>query len=80
MATLPLGAAMAQELAPKGKSMVSSLMMGLAFGTGGLMTPLTGKLGDMFSIRPVLMVVAMVPLLTTALIGLLPGKGLKRVP
>jgi len=80
LATMPLGVAMGQELAPKGKSMVSSLMMGLAFGTGGLMTPLTGKLGDMFSIRPVLMVVAMVPLLTTVLIGLLPGKGLKRVP
>ncbi|MBC8431620.1 MAG: hypothetical protein H8D96_06840 [Desulfobacterales bacterium] len=79
LATLPLGVAMAQGLAPKGKSMVSSLMMGLAFGTGGLLTPLTGKLGDMFSIRPVLMVVAMVPLLTTALIGLLPGKNLKRV-
>jgi FSR family fosmidomycin resistance protein-like MFS transporter len=79
LATLPLGVAMAQELAPKGKSMVSSLMMGLAFGTGGLLTPLTGKLGDMFSIRPVLMVVAMVPLLTIALIGLLPGKSLKRV-
>ena len=80
LATLPLGVAMGQELAPKGKSMVSSLMMGLAFGTGGLMTPLTGRLGDMFSIRPVLMVVAMVPLFTTALIGLLPGKGLKKVP
>ena len=80
LATLPLGVAMGQELAPKGKSMVSSLMMGLAFGTGGLLTPLTGKLGDMFSIRPVLMVVATVPLLTTALIGLLPGKGLKKVP
>ena len=79
LATLPLGVAMAQELAPKGKSMVSSLMMGLAFGTGGLLTPLTGKLGDMFSIRPVLMVVGMVPLLTIALIGLLPGKSLKRV-
>ena len=78
LATLPLGVAMGQELAPKGKSMVSSLMMGLAFGTGGLMTPLTGKLGDMFSIRPVLMFVAMVPLLTTVLIGFLPGKGLKR--
>jgi len=78
LATLPLGVAMGQELAPKGKSMVSSLMMGLAFGTGGLMTPLTGKLGDLFSIRPVLMFVAMVPLLTTTLIGFLPGKSLKR--
>ena len=48
LATLPLGVAMGQELAPKGKSMVSSLMMGLAFGTGGLLTPLTGKLGDLY--------------------------------
>lgn len=79
LATLPLGVSMGQELAPKGKSMVSSLMMGLAFGTGGLMTPLTGRLGDIFSIRPVLMVIAMVPLLTTALIVFLPGKRLKTV-
>jgi FSR family fosmidomycin resistance protein-like MFS transporter len=76
LATLPLGVAMGQELAPKGKSMVSSLMMGLAFGTGGLLTPLTGKLGDLYTIRPVLMVVAMLPLLTTALVGFLPGRGL----
>ena len=74
LATLPLGVAMAQELAPRGKSMVSSLMMGLAFGTGGMMTPLTGKLADIFSIRPVLSFVAIVPLLTTALIALFPGK------
>ena len=78
LATLPLGVAMGQELAPKGKSMVSSLMMGLAFGTGGLLTPLTGKLGDLYSIRPVLMVVAMLPVLTTALIGFLPGRGLEK--
>jgi FSR family fosmidomycin resistance protein-like MFS transporter len=77
LATLPLGVAMAQELAPKGRSMVSSLMMGLAFGTGGMMTPLTGKLADIFSIRPVLSFVAIVPLLTTGLIALLPGKNLK---
>ncbi len=80
LATLPLGVAMGQELAPKGKSMVSSLMMGLAFGTGGLLTPLTGKLADMYSIRPVLTVVAMLPLLTTALIGFLPGRGLEKAP
>ncbi|MFH1241265.1 MAG: MFS transporter [Pseudomonadota bacterium] len=77
LATLPLGVAMAQELAPKGRSMVSSLMMGLAFGTGGMMTPLTGKLADIFSIRPVLSFVAIVPLLTTGPIALLPGKNLK---
>lgn len=74
LATLPLGVSMAQELAPRGKSMVSSLMMGLAFGTGGMMTPLTGMAADQFSIRPVLFFLAAGPLLTTALIALLPGR------
>ena len=64
MATIPLGVALAQKLAPKGKSMASSLMMGLAFGTGGLITPLTGKLADIFMIRPVLTVIAIIPVLT----------------
>jgi FSR family fosmidomycin resistance protein-like MFS transporter len=74
LATLPLGVSMAQELAPQGKSMVSSLMMGLAFGTGGMMTPLTGMAADQFSIRPVLSFLAAGPLLTTALIALLPER------
>ncbi len=77
MATLPLGVVMAQELAPRGKSMVSSLMMGLAFGTGGMMTPVTGKLADIFSIRPVLFFLAIIPFLTIGLISLLPEKELK---
>jgi FSR family fosmidomycin resistance protein-like MFS transporter len=34
-ASLPLGLVMAQKLAPRGKSMVSSLMMGLSMGLGG---------------------------------------------
>jgi FSR family fosmidomycin resistance protein-like MFS transporter len=74
LATIPLGVAMAQELAPKGRSMVSSLMMGLAFGTGGMMTPLTGKLADIYSIQTVLTFVAVVPLLTITLIAFLPNK------
>ncbi|UCE35230.1 MAG: MFS transporter [Deltaproteobacteria bacterium] len=72
MATLPLGVAMAQELAPKGRSMVSSLMMGLAFGLGGIMMPLTGKLAEIFSIRGVLFSLAIIPCLTISLIALLP--------
>jgi FSR family fosmidomycin resistance protein-like MFS transporter len=72
MASLPLGVTMAQELAPKGKSLVSSLMMGLAWGTGGMMTPLAGKMADIFSIRPVLAMIAIIPLLTLGLIALLP--------
>jgi FSR family fosmidomycin resistance protein-like MFS transporter len=77
MATLPLGVAMAQELAPRGPSMVSSLMMGLAFGTGGMMTPVTGMLADLFSIRTVLSLLAIVPCLTIGLIFFLPEKKLK---
>ncbi len=77
MATLPLGIAMAQELAPRGRSMVSSLMMGLTFGLGGMMTPLTGKLADIFSIRAVLLFLAIIPFLTIGLISLFPEKRLK---
>jgi FSR family fosmidomycin resistance protein-like MFS transporter len=77
MATLPLGVAMAQELAPRGRSMVSSLMMGLAFGTGGMMTAVTGMLADMYSIRPVLFSLAIIPLLTMGLIFFLPEKKLR---
>jgi FSR family fosmidomycin resistance protein-like MFS transporter len=72
MATLPLGVAMAQELAPKGRSIASSLMMGLAFGLGGIMMPLTGKLADIFSIQGILLSLAIIPCLTISLIALLP--------
>ena len=78
MASLPLGVTMAQEIAPKGKSMVSSLMMGLAWGTGGMMTPLAGKLADLFSIRPVLAALAVIPLLTVGLIAMLPERSARK--
>jgi FSR family fosmidomycin resistance protein-like MFS transporter len=74
LATLPLGVAMAQELAPRGRSMISSIMMGFAFGAGGMMTALTGKLADIFSIRPVLTALAIIPVLTTGLIALVHEK------
>jgi FSR family fosmidomycin resistance protein-like MFS transporter len=74
LATLPVGLAMAQKLAPQGKSMVSSLMMGLAFGLGGMSTGLIGKLADIFGIRPVLFWLAIIPLLTVGLIALVREK------
>jgi FSR family fosmidomycin resistance protein-like MFS transporter len=61
IASLPLGVVMAQKIAPKGRSMVASLMMGLAFGTGGILSPVVGKLGDIFTIQSVLMVVVCIP-------------------
>ena len=72
MATLPLGVTLAQTLAPKGRSMVSSLMMGFAFGLGGTMTPIAGAFADAFSIRPVLAAVALIPVLLMGLVYFLP--------
>lgn len=72
LAPLPLGVTMAQTLAPRGRSMVASLMMGFAYGLGGAITPLIGRLADSFSIRPVLTAVSVVPLLTLPIIALFP--------
>lgn len=74
LATMPLGVTLAQELAPGGRSMVSSLMMGLAYGLGGAMAPLVGKLADIYSIADVLWWVAFIPLITVPLILLFPGR------
>ena len=68
LATMPLGVAMAQTLAPKGRSMVASLMMGFAFGLGGALAPVVGKLADLYSINSVLIGVSLLPLLTLPLI------------
>ena len=68
LATLPLGVVMAQTLAPRGRSMVASLMMGFAFGLGGLISPVIGKLADLYSIGQVLFWVALIPLLSLSLI------------
>ena len=73
LAPLPLGVTMAQTLAPKGRSMVASLMMGFAYGLGGAITPLVGRLADSFSIRPVLMVMTIIPLLVVPVILLFPA-------
>ena len=75
MASLPLGVVMAQKIAPKGRSMVASLMMGLAFGTGGIVSPIVGKLGDMFTIQSVLMVLVCIPVLSLIPIYLIPEVG-----
>ena len=73
LATIALATAMAQTLVDKGQSLVASLTMGLAFGTGGVLTPVTGKLADIFSIQTVLGVVIWVPMLATVLVFFLPG-------
>lgn len=73
LASLPVGVVMAQALAPRGRSMVASLMMGFAYGLGGAFSPLIGKMADLYSIETVLFWVALVPLLTLVLIRFFPG-------
>jgi len=77
-ATLPLGLVMAQKLAPEGKSMVSSLMMGLGQGVGGLLTPFVGMAAEAYSITTVLYVLALLPPLSLAIVRLLPEGRLRR--
>ena len=72
LATLPLGVTLAQELAPGGRSMVSSLMMGLAYGLGGAVAPAVGRLADLYSIASVLWAVSFIPLVTIPLILMFP--------
>ena len=67
-ASLPLGVTMAQSIAPKVRSMVASLIMGFAYGLGGLITPIIGKLADTYTIRPVLMIIACLPLFIVLII------------
>lgn len=75
LASLPVGVVMAQSLAPKGRSMVASLMMGFAFGLGGMLSPLVGKLADLTSIQTVLTGITLIPLLTLPIIACFPGAG-----
>ena len=75
MASLPLGVVMAQKIAPRGRSMVASLMMGLAFGVGGILSPIVGKLGDIFSIENVLLVLVCIPVLSLIPIYFIPEVG-----
>lgn len=77
-ATLPLGLVMAQKLAPQGKSMVSSLMMGLAQGVGGMLTPVVGLASEAFTISTVLCAMATLPALSLLLVRLFPEERLRR--
>ena len=77
LATLFPAVALAQKVAPKGRSLVSSIVMGLAMGSAGLLLPLTGKLADVFGIRTVLNCAAFIPLAALLLIRRLPEPGKK---
>lgn len=60
--TLPVNVTFGQTLAPVSAATVSSLMMGFAWGTGGLLVALVGFLADRTGIEVALMLVAVLPL------------------
>jgi len=73
LASMPLGVVMAQKLAPKSRAMVSSLMMGFAYGLGGAITPFVGKLADIYGLETILFYSAFVPLLCLGVIVKFPN-------
>jgi FSR family fosmidomycin resistance protein-like MFS transporter len=77
LATLFPALALAQKVAPKGRSLVSSIIMGLTLGTAGVFMPLAGRLADAFGIRMVLSCIAFIPMAALLLIRYLPEPGRK---
>ena len=54
LTTAPVNVAMAQRLVPEARGTVSALMMGFAWGVGGMFVPLVGFFGDIFGLQAVL--------------------------
>ncbi len=64
--TLPVNVTFGQSLAPVSAATVSSLMMGFAWGTGGLSVPIVGLIADRVGIEHTLVGLSFVPLLAAA--------------
>ena len=75
LATMFPSVALAQQVAPQNKSLVSSIIMGLTLGVGGILMPVAGKFADIFGMRPVLIFVAIIPFLMLVLVRYLPEPG-----
>jgi len=75
LATLFPALALAQKITPKGRALVSIIVMGLALGTAGILMPFTGMMADTFGIRTVLSYLAFIPLAALFLIRYLPEPG-----
>jgi FSR family fosmidomycin resistance protein-like MFS transporter len=72
--TLPVNVTFGQMIAPVSAATVSSLMMGFAWGTGGLSVLFVGMIADRIGIRDTLVGTACVPLLAAALALALPRR------
>jgi FSR family fosmidomycin resistance protein-like MFS transporter len=71
--TLPVNVTFAQRIAPISAATVSSLMMGFAWGTGGLSAPFVGMIADRIGIEHTLTAMAFMPLIGALLALPLPS-------
>jgi FSR family fosmidomycin resistance protein-like MFS transporter len=78
--TLPVNVTFGQALAPVSTATVSSLMMGFAWGTGGLSVPFVGMFADRFGIERTLVALSLVPLLAAACALPLPANAPVKTP
>jgi len=76
--TLPVNVTFGQSLAPVSAATVSSLMMGFAWGTGGLSVPLVGLIADRVGIEQTLMGLALVPMAAALCALPLPSRSSQR--
>jgi FSR family fosmidomycin resistance protein-like MFS transporter len=74
--TLPVNVVFGQAIAPVSAATVSSLMMGFAWGTGGMTVPLTGFVADRIGIEATLVALSLVPLAAAACALPLPDRGI----
>src|SRR5690606_3177724 len=78
--TLPVNVTFGQLIAPVSAATVSSLMMGFAWGTGGLSVPLVGFVADRIGIEATLAGLACVPLVAAMLALPLPARPSAHAP
>lgn len=71
--TLPVNITFAQAIAPVSAGTVSALMMGVAWGTAGLVIPLVGWLADTIGLQHILTAMALVPLAASICVWPLPS-------
>jgi FSR family fosmidomycin resistance protein-like MFS transporter len=72
--TLPVNIAYAHAIAPVATGTVSSLMLGVAWGVGGLAVPLVGMAGDRVGLGSALLVLGVLPAFAAALTLRLPER------
>ena len=72
LATMFPAVALATQIAPKNRSLASSITLGFALGTGGMIAPLVGRLAEHFGLLTVMGYIAAIPLLCLPLIRYIP--------